>query len=556
MKNLLLFKLNIVLGCVCILTQNQVIAQCTFSGLNLTYCTNDSINVLTGDPEGGNFSGPGIEGNTFNPAIAGPGVHTITYEIPVLGDGQKFMIQTGNPFSSPYNVETMHVAFGFGEWALTSISDAVVGTIFNSATSFVYLEGSDSSAQEFYEFYQTNQAVIENWVLAGGRLLINAAPNEGNEMELGFGGVILNYTISDYNLTHTWDITVLDPDFPALLGPNSPTNSVMAGEYYSHAIIEGGDCTPIAIETGNPLKVVLAEKCWGLGRVMFGGMTSVNFHSPYTEASNWRSNLYVYLNNNPCEASDIECTTSQTVEVFMAPTVLLTSTESEICSGESLVLTSTGADVYTFNEAEITNGLPYFPPSSGMSTFIVTGIDTISGCQNTDTVNVLVNAGPTITISASDSVVCIGSELILTGSGALSYVWDKGVIDGIAFIPENIDSTVYTVIGTDSIGCTNSARFTLDLIDCEAVGVPSAFSPNGDGHNDILLVKGLGFKAMHFVVYNRYGEVVFESWDQNYGWNGNFKSTPLNPAVYTWTLQYDLLNGASGLQKGNTTLIR
>jgi gliding motility-associated-like protein len=151
--------------------------------------------------------------------------------------------------------------------------------------------------------------------------------------------------------------------------------------------------------------------------------------------------------------------------------------------------------------------------------------------------------------------LCIGSELRLTGSGAVSYVWDMGIVDGIAFIPENIDSTVYTVIGTDSIECTSSASFTLDLIDCEAIGVPSAFSPNGDGNNDILLVKGAGFKAMHFVVYNRYGEVVFETWDQNYGWNGNFKNTPLNPAVYTWTLQYDLLNGASGLQKGNTTLI-
>ena len=195
MKNSLLFKLNLLLGCLFILAQKQVIAQCTFSGLNVTYCTNDSINVLTGDPEGGIFSGPGIEGNTFNPAIAGPGIHTITYDIPLLDDGQKFMIQTGNPFGSSDNVETMHDAFGFGEWALISISDAVVGTIFSSATSFVYLEGSDTSAQEFYEFYQTNQTIIENWVLEGGRLLVNAAPNEGNEMDLGCGGVTLNYTI-------------------------------------------------------------------------------------------------------------------------------------------------------------------------------------------------------------------------------------------------------------------------------------------------------------------------------------------------------------------------
>jgi gliding motility-associated-like protein len=71
-----------------------------------------------------------------------------------------------------------------------------------------------------------------------------------------------------------------------------------------------------------------------------------------------------------------------------------------------------------------------------------------------------------------------------------------------------------------------------------------------------LVVKGLGIDKMVFKIYNRYGELVFESQEQTFGWDGTYKGKDENPGVFTWVLEYHLLNGTSKIISGNTTLIR
>ena len=90
----------------------------------------------------------------------------------------------------------------------------------------------------------------------------------------------------------------------------------------------------------------------------------------------------------------------------------------------------------------------------------------------------------------------------------------------------------------------------------EGIGVPTAFSPNNDGLNDVLYVLGFGIETMRFIVYNKYGQQVFETTNQGIGWDGTFKQKNLNQGVFTWALEYSLINGSTGTQKGNTTLIR
>jgi gliding motility-associated-like protein len=694
-------------------------AQCSFTGLDATYCLGDPNSTLVGDPAGGIFSGTGIAGSTFDPSLAGPGVHTITYELAGGGTGDKYYIKSAGaePWWGTSNPDAMNAAFG-ADWTMEAFETAVVATVFSPTTGFVFIDGSDSQASELATFLAANLTAIEAWVNAGGRLLLNSAPNEGGNIVFGFGGVLLNYTAFDYSLTHIWDITVLDVAYPALVGPLVPTSSAMSGTYYGHATITGGGCTPIAIETGNPSKVVLAEKCWGSGRVMFGGMTTHNFHSPAPNAGNWRSNLFTYLYNNACGGG---CTVTQEVEVFADPSIGLTVDDIEICEGEDVVFTATGGDTYTFDVGGITSGVPYFPPAPGTFEYTVTGTDAVSGCQNTAMVEVVVNLTPNVTATADDLEVCLGDNMTLTGGGAATYVWDMGVTNGVPFSPGPLGSITYTVIGTTAEGCVDEASITITVIDCEpvdagfvmdnnicvgdcitltdtsigttivtyewdfgaatdpstslvqnptvcftivgtfdisltitslygrvsteiksitvnalptvvakldtiidlggdanliattavidgiyswlpdeeiecsncqvttaspldsttytvyltdengckanssmvvyvnfieAVGVPSAFSPNGDGSNDVLFVKGLGLAAVNLVIYNRYGEVVFETFDQNIGWDGTFKNKDENPGVFTWVLYYDYVTGKKGMIKGNTTLIR
>ena len=699
--------------------QSISFAQCSFTGLDATYCEGDPHSTLVGDPAGGIFSGPGIAGSTFDPGLAGPGVHTITYELAGGGTGDKYYLKAAGaePWWSSSNPDAMNAAFG-ADWTLEAFETAVVATVFSPTTGFVFLDGSDSHASELATFLAANLTAIEAWVTAGGRLLLNSAPNEGGNINFGFGGVLLNYTAVDYTLTHIWDITVLDLAYPPLTGPLVPTTSTMSGTYYGHATITGGGCTPIAIETGNPSKVILAEKCWGSGRVLFGGMTTNNFHSPATEAANWRSNLFTYLYNNACGGG---CTVTQEVEVFADPIIGLTVDDDEICEGEDVIFTATGGDTYTFDVPGITSGVPYFPPTPGTFEYTVTGTDAASGCQNTAMVEVVVNPTPNVTATADDMEVCLGDNMTLTGGGAATYVWDMGVTNGVPFSPGPLGTITYNVIGTSAAGCVDEASITITVIDCEpvdagfvmdnnicvgdcitltdtsigttivtyewdfgaaadpstslvqnptvcfttvgtfdisltitslygrvsteiksitvnalptvvatldtiidlggdanliattavidgiyswlpdeeiecsncqvttaspldsttytvyltdengckanssmivyvnfieAVGVPSAFSPNGDGSNDVLFVKGLGLAAVNLVIYNRYGEVVFETFDQNIGWDGTFKNKNENPGVFTWVLHYDYVTGKKGMIKGNTTLVR
>lgn len=169
---------------------------------------------------------------------------------------------------------------------------------------------------------------------------------------------------------------------------------------------------------------------------------------------------------------------------------------------------------------------------------------------------------PTVTAQL-DTTIDIGGqvELLAAGSGPGSYWWipDEGDIDcdtcSSTYAQPLID-TDFLVTFTDVNGCkaTDTVFVVVNFI--EGIGVPQAFSPNGDENNDILFVKGYGIELMNFKVFNRYGQLVFETSDQNIGWDGKFKDKDENPGVFVWVLEYTFITGKSGVISGNTTLIR
>ncbi|HNR86697.1 MAG TPA: gliding motility-associated C-terminal domain-containing protein, partial [Taishania sp.] len=88
------------------------------------------------------------------------------------------------------------------------------------------------------------------------------------------------------------------------------------------------------------------------------------------------------------------------------------------------------------------------------------------------------------------------------------------------------------------------------------VFVPNAFTPNNDGENDILYVYGAMVKGILFRIYDRWGELVFETTDRHVGWNGVFRGKQLDPDVYDYYLEVDCIDGGSNIIKGNITLMR
>jgi len=106
----------------------------------------------------------------------------------------------------------------------------------------------------------------------------------------------------------------------------------------------------------------------------------------------------------------------------------------------------------------------------------------------------------------------------------------------------------------DNQGCfdTTTKRIEVNLIP----QVPTGFTPNGDGANDRLFVKGGPFKSMNFKVYNNWGELIYESTDQLEGWDGKKDGQNQPVGVYVWTLEVDLYNNRTVRKNGDVTLMR
>lgn len=151
--------------------------------------------------------------------------------------------------------------------------------------------------------------------------------------------------------------------------------------------------------------------------------------------------------------------TSNPIEVVVLtlPQISIAASATEVCEGEEVILTASGADTYVWSGG-ITNGNPFVPTST--STYTVVG-EGSNGCENTQEITISVNPLPTITIQASSTEICEGEELTLTAIGATSYSWTGGVTNGVPFTP--FATTNFDVIGEDANGCSSSASITITV---------------------------------------------------------------------------------------------
>ena len=147
-----------------------------------------------------------------------------------------------------------------------------------------------------------------------------------------------------------------------------------------------------------------------------------------------------------------------------------------------------------------------------------------------------------------------------------SWYWDFGNGNTstlqqppVEYYPASVSDTRYTVsLTVKGNGCESRVSKTINVVNSCEIAVPSAFSPNGDGRNDELYPAN-AYKASQllFRVYNRYGQVVFESKDISRRWNGRVAGKDLAAGTYVWTLQYTLRDtGQSYHKKGTVFLLR
>lgn len=198
---------------------------------------------------------------------------------------------TSAPWGSTSNETAMNRVFGAGGWDdLRFVGGAApFATGTGDDYVFIFLEGSDSTSNELNAYLSANSAAIANWVQAGGHLLVNAAPNVGANFSMLFG-VTLNY---DGSTTFGPSVAGVNPAHPVFTGPFGTTGTAFTGNHFSHATVAGSGLSTI-IARNPQADSVLAEKAEGSGYVLFGGMTTSNFHSPQPNANDLRANIVCY----------------------------------------------------------------------------------------------------------------------------------------------------------------------------------------------------------------------------------------------------------------------
>lgn len=217
---------------------------------------------------------------------------TISNIEPITGTNAYYIYSNSTGFEPWYttsNSQHMDDVFGVGEWTTEYYETIDPAVLFSLDNCFIFMEGSDSHADAMETFINANMDAMQLWVAAGGHLLINAAPNVGDGMDFGFDGVHLDYP------WYASTVSASDPTHPVWDGPFVPTSTDMTGFNYAHASISGAYLSPILFDAATPSRIICAERNYGAGTVIFGSMTVTDFHTPLTEAGNFRKNLIAYL---------------------------------------------------------------------------------------------------------------------------------------------------------------------------------------------------------------------------------------------------------------------
>ncbi|MFW6224420.1 MAG: gliding motility-associated C-terminal domain-containing protein [Bacteroidota bacterium] len=156
---------------------------------------------------------------------------------------------------------------------------------------------------------------------------------------------------------------------------------------------------------------------------------------------------------------------------------------------------------------------------------------------------------------SEDKKVCAGEKVALWASGGKRYFWSTGSTDSvISVLPHQNSEYSVTVVNDAEQEIIHD--FNLVVQECAEVYVPNAFTPNADGSNDIFRAYGVAVESFRMHIYDRTGNIIFETENINEGWDGNHLDRPANEGVYLYRIVYTGVEGESKTLTGTLTLIR
>ena len=155
-----------------------------------------------------------------------------------------------------------------------------------------------------------------------------------------------------------------------------------------------------------------------------------------------------------------------------------------------------------------------------------------------------------------DTALCSYSKITLKSSqNYSSYLWQNGSVTSNITIEK---PGIYWLQVVDKNNCVGIDSIVITPKNCmSGVYIPTAFTPNKDYRNDIFRVLVFGrLQKFEFIVYNRWGQIVFQTTDASRGWDGKIGGVEQKTDVYLWTCRYQLEGSAESFEKGSVLLIR
>ncbi len=551
------------------------------AGLDQTICAGASVTLTANNPDGAVISWDNsvINGIAFSPAA------TLTYTVtanlagcistdqvvvtvnplPVIGAGTDVSVCAGgsvtltanNPNSAAL-VWTGGITNGTPFTPVASGTYTVTGTLGGcSASDNVVVTVNPIPTVTANSSSGTTLCIGDNVTLTGG----------GANSYTWTGGVtngvsFVATTTTTYTVTGTSLSGCINTATITLTVNNCTGPDAIIGTSGSPSTICVNDCINFQdLSTGTNVDSWL----WDFGIL---GMTS-NAQNPATMCYGIAGTYTITLTVTDDIGSDV-ATYVLTVIECNPPQADFTISDSSICLGDCVTLTDLSTESPTswswdFGGAASPNTStdqnPIICPTIA-GTYDIELTATNAYGTNTVTHTLIVNETPLVSAGLDTTIDMhtfgILNATVIPGGG--TYVWsdDENIecptCDSTIVWPEFTEQ--FTVIYTSAAGCVASDSVLITVLFEDVVNVPNGFSPNGDNLNDILFVKGDGIVNMRFSVYNRYGQLVFQSDDQKIGWDGYLNGRPENPGVFVWYLEYSLVDGSSNSKKGNVTLLK
>ena len=260
------------------------------------------------------------------------------------------------------------------------------------------------------------------------------------------------------------------------------------------------------------------------------------------------------------------CTAYDTLMVQVNPApVANAGPDGDICFGQTFRLQGSGGVSYDWSPRTYLNtSLAYDALVTPAQTiqYSLQVVDAL-GCRSLQPDVVTVHVTPPIQVSVSrDTVVAYGDRFQLhAASAAIDYTWspayglnDPSKKDPLVTVTDDI---TYVVTASTPAGCKGEARVTLKVYQGPEIYVPDAFTPNGDGKNDVFRPFPVGIRSYtYFRVFNRWGQMIYSTSSFNQGWDGKIAGKEQPTGTYVWMVEGITKDDRKITKKGTVTLIR